>query len=150
MATEVKVGGSSKFPNGGGVTSEESPPDMESPQVTTEPSFFKAAKANWLDEIDVTPEARSPPTGLEESPPKKDPPQVTTEPFDFRAAKALGFEKMAVTFEVRFAETEEESPPDMEAPQVTTEPFDFNAAKALSFEKTAVTFEEREPPAGAV
>ena len=71
------------------MTSEESPPDMESPQVTTEPSFFKAAKANWLDEIDFTFEVRLPPTGFEESPPKKTPPQVKTEPFDFRAAKAF-------------------------------------------------------------
>ena len=92
LATEVKVGGSSKFPNGGGVTSEESPPDMESPQVTTEPSFFKAAKAHWVDEIDVTPEARSPPVGKVESPPKMAPPQVTTDPFDLRAAKAFWLE----------------------------------------------------------
>ena len=71
---------------------EESPPAISGPQVTTEPSFFKAAKAHCVEEIDFTFEVRLPPTGLEESPPDMESPQVTTEPFDLRAAKAFWLE----------------------------------------------------------
>ena len=89
LAMEMAIGGP-KFE--GGAEIEESPPDISSPQVTTEPLLFKAAKANWVDAIDLTPEVRFPPTGKEETPPENGIPQVTTEPFDLRAAKAFGFE----------------------------------------------------------
>jgi hypothetical protein len=68
---------------------EESPPDMESPQVTTEPLDFMAAKAHCVEEIDFTPEVRCPPTGLEESPPTKAPPQVTTEAVGFQGREGI-------------------------------------------------------------
>ena len=102
-ATEATIGEFSKFASG--VKIVESPPKWSKPQVTTEPSFFNAAKADRVDAIDLTSEARFPPVGLEESPPDVKSPQVTTEPFDLRAANALAFEKIAVTPEVRFADT---------------------------------------------
>ena len=62
-----------------------SPPYLESPQVTTEPSLFSAAKAKPVEKIWVTPDVSLLLTLLL-SPPKL--PQVTTEPSLFSAAKA--------------------------------------------------------------
>ena len=61
--------------------------------MTTDPSFFKAAKASWVENICVTPDAKSELT-LDESPPFflfHPPPQVTTDPSFFKAAKAYKF-----------------------------------------------------------
>ena len=62
-------------------------PCSKSPQVTTEPSDFSAAKASVVEYTAVTPELRLDATYVE-SPPLPELPQVTTEPSDFRAAKA--------------------------------------------------------------
>lgn len=71
-------------------TMEESPPIELSPQVITEPSLFKAAKAEVeglpsVLKIFITFEVKFSATA-EESPPR--PSQVTTEPSLLRAAKA--------------------------------------------------------------
>jgi len=62
-------------------------PGVENPQVTTEPSRFRAAKAPEFAAMAVTFEERLAATE-EESPPKLAEPQVTTEPSFFKAAKA--------------------------------------------------------------
>ena len=64
----------------------ESPP-LVFPQVTTEPSVLRAAKARLLEKISITPLDKSPDTLLE-SPPWFEFPQVTTEPSILIAAKA--------------------------------------------------------------
>lgn len=61
---------------------------VESPQVTTDPSRFRAAKAPEFAAMAVTFEERLAATE-EESPPKLAEPQVTTDPSLFKAAKAL-------------------------------------------------------------
>ena len=64
------------------------PPLLLSPQVTTEPSLFRAEKApSSVENIWVTPEVKEEATE-ELSPPKLLFPQVTTEPSVFKAAKA--------------------------------------------------------------
>ena len=63
------------------------PPALDSPQVTTEPSVFSAAKAEAVEYTFVTPELRLDATAVE-SPPLAARPQVTTEPSAFSAAKA--------------------------------------------------------------
>ena len=70
-------------------------PSGPSPQATTEPSDFSAAKAPWVVWIDTTPPARSasvavttPGTGSGSPPPEGKEPQGTTDPSDFSAAKA--------------------------------------------------------------
>jgi hypothetical protein len=71
-------------------TDDESPPKKGTPQVTTEPSAFSAAKASRFEYKAVTPELRLEATD-DESPPKKGTPQVTTEPLEVIAAKAPKF-----------------------------------------------------------
>ena len=62
-------------------------PGVENPQVTTEPSRCRAAKAPEFAKTAVTFEERLA-AMEEESPPKLAEPQVTTEPSFFKAAKA--------------------------------------------------------------
>ena len=80
------------------------------PQVTTLPSDFKAAKADWVENIVTTSLAREDDT-VKESPPAPASPHVTTLPSDFKAAYAVGVENMVTTPLARDEETEEESPP---------------------------------------
>ena len=68
-------------------TALESPPKFELPQVTTEPTVLRAAKARLLEKISITPMDKSPDTLLE-SPPWFELPQVTTEPSVLIAPKA--------------------------------------------------------------
>ena len=67
------------------LTAEESPPAPPTPQVTTEPSDFKAEKADKLLTTLTTPLLNSEATAVE-SPPEFACPQVTNEPSDFNAA----------------------------------------------------------------
>ena len=68
-------------------TSDESPPWSDPPQVMTEPSSFRAAKAVEVEKILLTPEDSEEDTE-DELPPLSVDPQVMTEPSFFRAAKA--------------------------------------------------------------
>ena len=120
------------------MTEDESPPQSLGPQVTTEPSSLRAAKALAVENISTTPEVRSELTE-DEYTKKKLRNQVTTEPSDLRAAKESRFENILVIFDfpiirprrfVTFVSeredlTKDEYPPYWLSPQVTTEPFSF-------------------------
>jgi hypothetical protein len=75
------------------------PPWEEYPQVTTEPSAFRAAQAPSVQKIWLTPELSRLATALL-LPPESESPQVTTEPSAFSAAKAPPFEKTWLTPEL--------------------------------------------------
>ena len=64
--------------------------------MTTEPSFLTAAKADLVENILLTPPARSEETALE-FPPYVECPQVATEPSFLRAAKALAVANTRLT-----------------------------------------------------
>ncbi len=66
---------------------EELPPLSECPQVMTEPSSLRAAKALSVEKIFETPELNDELT-VEELPPLLESPQEITEPLLLRAAKA--------------------------------------------------------------
>ena len=124
-----------------------------SPQTTTEPSAFKAAKDPFVENT-----LRIPPDNLswtaEESAPASSSPQVITEPSSFNAAKALSFVNMSITpvlnslirfwFLLSFCFFQPVLPPPPEPwlPQVMTEPSFFNAAKAPIVENTSLTPED--------
>jgi hypothetical protein len=66
------------------------PPLVESPQVTTLPSLFKAAKAPSVEYMVVTPLVKLADTsiGTVVSPPVVESPHTTTDPSIFKAANA--------------------------------------------------------------
>ena len=68
-------------------TLDESPPQLEMPQVMTLPSVLRAANASLVEKIRVTPLDR-PVVTLDESPPQLELPQVMTLPSVLRAANA--------------------------------------------------------------
>ena len=116
------------------------PPEISSPQETTEPSLRRAAKANPVEKIWVT--VRSLASPLKSTklllPPEAGSPQVTTEPSLRRAAKAETVEKIWETVRSPASplkSTELLSPPEAGSPQVTTEPSLRRAAKAEAVEK---------------
>ena len=82
-----------------------SPPEKESPQVTTEPSLFKAAKALSVEKIWETPEARLLATARLLLPVSWNDPHVPTEPSLFKAAKAPSVEKILETPAARLEAT---------------------------------------------
>jgi hypothetical protein len=78
--------------------------------VTTEPSFFRAAKESKVEYTAMTPELREDATAAE-FPPYATCPQVTTEPSVFSAANACEVAVMVETPELNRDATALESPP---------------------------------------
>ena len=72
------------------------------PQVTTEPSDFKAANAHSVEKISTTPELKEDDTEVL-SPPLSLSPHATTEPSSFSAAKALNVVETSTTPELNCA-----------------------------------------------
>ena len=131
-----------------------SPPTLDAPHVTTEPSVRSAANALLVTNVlpftipsstltmvvtlivpssfSFTPRLSAPPLAS---------PHVTTEPSSRNAAKALGFEKIAFTSICPSSafETDELSPPLSTWPHVTTDPSARIAANALPFETILIT-----------
>mmetsp|Transcript_44647 Transcript_44647/g.123743 ORF Transcript_44647/g.123743 Transcript_44647/m.123743 type:complete len:270 (-) Transcript_44647:168-977(-) len=107
-----------------------------SPQLTTEPSSFKAAKAPVVPDTCVTPLRSCAATALE-SPPMSGRPHAITEPSSLKAANAPLVAKTRTAR--RGPSVGGSSPPYEQWPQVTTVPSALSAAKARSVENTSTT-----------
>ena len=113
-------------------------PCLTSPQTTTEPSSFKAAKAALVAVSFRTALVSWSCTKLPGFPPLKGSPQQTTDPSFVRAAKELLVAATSTTLRRAFR-TELLSPPEAASPQVTTCPELLITANASSVEAICFT-----------